>query len=112
MSTYHGFHLVYIDAGEFFSVDIEVHIEMAGIVFLDNLEVPFRGGGFCEDFLEGFFSRDDVLARDIVGVDSLGPLRCFTASRSVWKALMPCICGYRRVIYTNGCPSCSVSGSR
>ena len=52
---------------------------MAGFVFLDNLEeVPFRGGGFCEDFLEeGFFSRDDVLARDIVGVDSFGTLAVF-----------------------------------
>ena len=97
---------MHIDAGEFFSVDIEVHIEMAGFVFLDNLEeVPFRGGGFCEDFLEeGFFSRDDVLARDIVGVDSFGTLAVFHSPRSVWKALMPCICGYRRVIYTNGCP--------
>ena len=45
MPTYHRFHLVYIDTGKLFLVNIEVHIEMTGLVFLDNLEeVPaFRG---------------------------------------------------------------------
>ena len=75
---------------------------MAGFVFLDNLEeVPFRGGGFCEDFLEeGFFSRDDVLARDIVGVDSFGSL-------AVFHGLAQRVEGVDAVhlwIHTNGCP--------
>ena len=101
MPTYHGFHLVHIDAGEFFSVDIEVHIEMAGFVFLDNLEeVPFRGGGFARTFEEGFFSRDDVLARDIVGIDSFWTL-------AVFHGLAQRVEGVDAVhlwIHTNGCP--------
>ena len=48
---------VHIDAGEFFSVDIEVHIEMAGFVLLDNLEeVPSAEAVFARTFSKKVFS--------------------------------------------------------
>ena len=79
MFTYHGFNIVYINTGEFYSVDIEVDVEMTGFVFLDHLEkVSFCRRGFCEDFIKKcFFAGDDVLAGDIVGVYSFGSLALF-----------------------------------